>query len=477
METTRNRVISSTIRTFIIIAVGIFLAYFVFSNPISRREGLDQMWILPIFGCLMIADLLCLFDKIQIGIGVYIFLAIVGMKYLMMPLLMAFTGGSLHFMKNLGSMENNEYSVIVMLIELAVSWMAIKYFIPKYDAKIDTADDVDRSRIANHTWFLIAVLLLICIVRRDRFINDVHFFSLSSTETTGSYEQIILQVLKSFLCIRVFIFLRKKYKENNLPRYFIIAILVGLLNCGVFFGINRSLILQTSIATIAVLINLFPNYKKETLRIMVPLIAIMLLSITLLRHFGTTFATTSSTTTTLDSLSQTLEEYVCGPWSITSTVSAADKFQGNTNEVTFIADVVCNFFPFMLPGLDSIRTFFFNQGTISSMYNSTINNIGSMIPMIGECNFFFGRYLGILADVMCFIWAMKVLVKSSFQSTRNYSAELKFYYTWVSSLFAFTMCYCMITFLWSWSKFGMIYFALSWFNRKIVFLVGGRNIS
>ena len=241
METTRNRVISSTIRTFVIIAVGIFLAYFVFSNPISRREGLDKMWILPIFGCLMIADLLCLFEKIQIGIGVYIFLAIVGMKYLMMPLLMAFTGGSLHFMKNLGSMENNEYSVIVMLIELAASWMAIKYFIPKYDAKIDTADDVDSSKIANHTWFLIAVLLLICIVRRDRFINDVHFFNLSSTETTGSYEQIILQVLKSFLCIRVFIFLRKKYKENNLHRYFIIAILVGLLNCGVFLELTDHL--------------------------------------------------------------------------------------------------------------------------------------------------------------------------------------------------------------------------------------------
>lgn len=460
--------------SFVILGIGLVLSIYVLVNP-PGRDGLELIGLLPALASCCVASILNTLRDRKISVCIYLYLIVLTLRYVVMPLLLSLSNGYLHFMRNPGTKELNQYAVFVLIIELITMWLSLKFYIPRYDYLVQEDDRIDSSRIRFQTLAIIIVVLGICLIRYDRFIENIHFFNLSSTESVGSYEQIALQVIKSYVCVRIIIYLKNKYEDNRAFRYVIYALLVGVFNCGVFFGINRSLILQTAIATITMLINQFPNHKRLFLGTTIPAVTIMILGITLLRHFNTTLSTFGTGTTNINTISETVEGYCCGPWSITSSVNASNIYRHELGLFGMVSDFVCNFFPFMLPGLNAIREYFLSVGNTSLLFNSTINYTGSMIPMIGQCNFYFGMYFGIVADVFLNIWCMKILARSCFRAVRVLSVEMRFYYTWLSSLFAFSMCYCLITFTWSWSKFGMIFLFMSWLNRKTV-ITGGRNL-
>lgn len=450
-----------------LISVGIAATAYVAGNPIPRN-GLHMMWILPILGGISVATLICYNRKYNAGIGIYLFSVIVLAKYILMPMLMALSGGFIKWYRDSGTHSQNEFSVFIMVLELVVSTIAIIHYIKKYDCIIPIDRGLDQSKITPVTWMVIAAICAICVVRYNRLIGNVHFFILSDTESVGSFEQIALQVLKSYAFVRVVIYCKEKYAEKALFRYILVSLFAAILNCGIFFGINRSLILQTAIATIIVLVYAFPSYRKVFAGTIIPVIIIIMLSITLLRHFNLQLDDASADIFSIDELSTTIETYTCGPLVITSTIDAAEKYRHLLGIEGIISDFVCNFFPFYFPGLSSIRDYFSAFENTSQLYNHTIGDTGGMIPMIGQLSFYFGNYLAVVVDIGVFIWVAKVLVASSYKAKRVKSIEDKFYYVWLATLFSFAMCYCLITFLWSWSKFALFYLLLNWVNRYLV---------
>ena len=459
--------IATFIQTILLVLIGGIISWYIAENPIPR-DGLYLMMLLPILGAIAAAGLVCYNREYNAGIGVYFFSGIIVIKYMLMPLMMSISGGYLKWYRKPGTQAQNEFAVFVMILELIISTLAIIYYIKKYNRIIQIEDGIDLSNISSVTWIVIIMICMICIIRYNRLIGNVHFLTLSDTETVGSYEQIALQVLKSYVFVRLVVLFKAKHTNNPKFRYVLFSLVAAIINCGLFFGINRSLIMQTAVATIMVLIYVYPNYRKIFIGTIIPIIVVLMLTITTLRHFNVELANASSDVFDVDILSTTIESYTCGPLPITSTIDAADKYRHLLGIKGMISDFVCNFFPFYFPGLSSIRDYFFDYGNTSQLYNQTIMNIGGMIPMIGQLSFYFGNYLAVAADICVYIWVARVLVTSSYKVSRYRSVEHKFYYAWLTTLFSFAMCYCLITFLWSWSKFGMFFLLLNWVNRRMI---------
>ena len=435
------------------------------------RLGLDYLWVLPLCGMFFLQDMIRLSRNKKIGIGFYILIVILYLKYIVLPYIMWISGGYLHYIKKDGSIFANKYCVVAMVVELATIWISAKVFLKRFSIK-DSQHEITTysDDISCPCWILIVLVLGIAFVRYDRFINSISFFLFNKNEESfGSIEQIFIQVIKSFLFMYLLYYAKKKYDSSRNPLYILASLIVGFMCCALYFGENRSLVVQTFIASFAVFGTVFPKTRSYINILSVVMIATIVVSISSSRHFKTETQNLTRYDVNIEYVSEQLESYLCGPWPITSSIdSSNDYICEKIGPQEVLSDFVCNFFPFMLPGLDIIRKNMAQKDNSSILYNENINNIGGMIPMVGECSFYFGNYLGFLFDVLVFIAATFILIRSSYLATQSKSVYLMFYHSWVSVLFAFTPCYCLITLLWCWSKFGMIFYLLYYFNTRFI---------
>lgn len=450
----------------ILLAIGIIVSSYLYMNTITGREGLEYIFMLPIAGSFVASALLgeaSTFDKI--GICFYLFVIILYTKYIMMPLVLTISNGYLHYMRDPCSKGLNQYAVFILIVELITIYLASMHYLKKYKNIGYNKIESQNTKLYYTTTITIGLLILICILRYKKFIDQIHFGTIQSRESLGSYEQIVLQVIKSYIYVRLVIFMSECYNKRKNIFYIFLSIIFCGLNCVVFFGVNRSLIFQTAFASITILINQFHKQKKLIFTTIFPLVIISLIGISATRHFDKEVSELDSDTVNIEFLSTTFENYTCGPWSITNSLYAADLFKDRNGFNLIVADFVCNFFPFMIPGINHIRDYYIqSEENTSILFNSTIHYTGSMIPLIGEATFYFGFELGFIMDILLIVFITKVLIESCIKSVNVKSTEMQFYYAWLSSLFAFSTCYCLITFLWSWSKFGMLFLILSLFN-------------
>ena len=73
-------------------------------------------------------------------------------------------------------------------------------------------------------------------------------------------------------------------KKN--PLWFLVAAAIAFLNVTTYFGYNRSIIVQTAIATIVTLVYLFPTLRRYVVVALAPVSAAVLYSLITLKQFG-----------------------------------------------------------------------------------------------------------------------------------------------------------------------------------------------
>lgn len=442
---------------------------FIYRN--NTRSGLELLYLLPlIFGLFTL--LLSHYNIYQnSGIALKIYLAIMLIRYILVPLLISITKGKYNAspitMPMISvSVEAYQYSILLLILDLVVSFSCI-YIFSKNLYKRGYKESFYNYRYNTRTsLFGIVALLLIIAFLFTRDLKEVFslftFFTINEkyeNPSTDAFGILAISTIKMFIFLRITTMCVNKYNKTKNRKWVLLAFIIGFFNMAIFFGYNRSFVLQTGIATIYVLYSAFPKYRKIMISLMVPLCATILISMIFIKQFGVSFTESSiSEQTNLSEISNTIECYVGGPWSL---ASGYDAYIHNINinpVETFIKDFIHNNFLSYLPGLEFLLKVFDNAIS-SPVIHQIYTKSYQMIPLSANTMFYGGKIGGIIISIIFNILFMKILVINDYKSKWSRDISKKYIYTLIAILFSFTMCYTWVTLLWSFSK-NMLFISL-----------------
>ncbi|WP_411334066.1 hypothetical protein ACK1LH_19590 [Metabacillus indicus] len=460
------------------------ISIIVFFEEINFRTGLEGLFLLPaVFGiCIQVFNRFYMYSRG--GIALKIFFLIMFIRYDILPLMIALTNGRYNTLPITMPMINVSYNgyvfaIIMSIIELIVCFAAISYYSKKMEAiKTINVLDEKKSNMGMSAFGLIGFFaFLVVLSTRDlqQVLSTVTFFTMEEkyeNPSTDAFGILAIQVIKMFMFMMLTVLFYKKYTKSNNVLWVLLAIIVGFLNMSIFFGYNRSFVLQTAIATIYVLYAVFPRYRKLMVGGLIPITALIMISMIYIKQFGVSYTESSQNEMNLAQLSNTIESYVGGPWSL---ASGYDSYYAHGQSLpfsTFIKDFILNCFISYLPGFEFILNIFPN--TISSpIVHQMHTNSYQMLPLSATSLFYGGIFLGPLISIFFYVILMKMLVIFDYKSKLTKDFSKKYLYTMIAVLLSFTMCYTWVTLLWSFTK-NMLFISLLVMMNEIHMVRNGK---
>lgn len=277
-------------------------------------------------------------------------------------------------------------------------------------------------------FILMGIFLLITIALPN---NLVSFFFIPIEEgrigdTNDTLLILVQQVITLALMLTFLVTVnkaKKKYKQNKKRIYIIIAILAAILNVSFIVGERRTSILYSAIITIYILINVFPQFKKNIL-LLIGLPAIIVLGAMSIYKFFGAFLFASYNEAIVNSeidfswLSETLQSYFFGPKNIAMTIEFSQSSFFSYKDMLF--DFLRSTF-----GINNLLKDI--QLTTSQMYNMSIygNQItGHVISSVAYGYIYFGFILSPL------IASLNIFLGLKAEGLMNKSKSLEFKYIW-----------------------------------------------
>ncbi len=465
---------------------GLADAGYVASLP-TARDGLAQLWLVPMAFAACSLLFWQIIDYARAGVGLKVLYAIIVVRYLVSPALIASTGGRVGSLMVAASASGYRFAIAVTVAELVICCLTISLSWPRVTRRLAARPPKPATLRQQRSGLTIGGLLLataLALVIQHRGLERVTasfgFLMLTTkytSEPVDSFSVTAIQVMKSFLFVGIAVWCHRNYQVKKNPLWFVAAALVAVVNVSTYFGYNRSIILQTAIATIVTLVYLFPTLRRYVIAALVPVSAAVLYSLITLKQFGVS-ATSGQlgSRLSLDKLSNTFETYVNGPWPLATAYDAATAMSGHVGVLTVVRSYTDNFFLFKVPGFTVPNNLLNGVPSVVNLYQAfTWPARGAMLPMSGEMWFYGGRILGPAFIVLGNALAFYLLIQVEVRSRYALGAQNRFLYSWLAALFGLAMCYCLITIWWSFSKFAFFLIIVFWINNRVV-LRRGREV-
>ena len=456
-----------------LIIIGIVLSFYVMSKPMAEN-GLENLFLIPFSLTLCYIMFPEIFGYHKGGIGLKIFYVIMVIKYYVLPFLQASQGTV--YASETYSAGAYQAAIAVTCLEVFVSCITIKLCYNKLYKKIIDINlkskDAEDDNIMHLSGLLIILGLLGLMVIRGNaheILPAMRFFlATEKLEKTpfDSYSIIALQAMKSFITITFIGWAGKKYADN--PRnklYFIASLIIAALNCMIYFGNNRSSVLQTDIATIALLLVAFKRERKFVYISIIPIAVAVMYSFIMIKQFGADVTQTNvDDATSLKGLTKVLDAYVCGPKNIARTITIYGYTGREFGIMNFIRDITENIFLFKVPGFTFVNNAFKEYKTCIDLYSG---GDGAMLSVYGQMLYYGGKHFAWLLDILAYFFVVRALVFFDIKRKIQTTYSSIFIYTWLASLFGLIMCYCLISLLWSFSNTPFFLIILCYINSKL----------
>ena len=394
----------------ILAIVSLFVSVAVFVNMKNMRPGLELYFLVPLVFSACLIWVNNYFSIAEGGLALKIFFGIMVIRFVLVPFLISITNGQINVlpitmpMINCSS-EGYFYSVIISLIEMITCFAAIKYYGQRYQHRFENENyskcycNIGLSFVGLLTIIAFTVLLL----SRNLTVvfSTFNFLALDAKfedPVTDAFGILAAQTLKTFLFLVIITFCKKQYEKGNPLLWTIIGAIFAVINMGAFFGYNRSFVLQTAIATIFVLYYAFPKYKKIEIAVLVPICITVVISMIFIKQFGVSYKDASLVEQlNVAELSNTIECYVGGPWSLASGYDAAKSVDFMPFE-RITKDFILNFFPSYLPGMEWCLNIFKNVLS-SPEVHQVYTHSWQMLPLSSTCLFYGGSVFGVFISI------------------------------------------------------------------------------
>ncbi|OLS41096.1 hypothetical protein [Bacillus sp. MRMR6] len=458
------------LRTFLFF-IGLVEFIFIALRPVPR-EGLDLLFLLPLTfaACVLIFGKIIIFHKG--GIGLKVFYTIIIIRYLISPFFISITEGYRNIHMVDVTAASNYLATLIICVELIIACIVINFFWERYVNKAKLQVNVRGN---NFKWLslggilLCTFLILIIALRSNRFIPTMGIFFLKEpTIDLGSYEALVVKCLTAFFFVNSLIWARKNISKSLYP--LVVVYFFAFLNIGIYFGSNRSFVVQTILATVLIYLYVFPKQKKAILVFLAPMSIYIILDMYFKKQFGVDIANTNGFDISLKEISNIIENYTNGIWPMASILDASYSMRSSISVLTPIKDFVESFYPFRIPGLIWIRDLFNPINSTTDIYLSYLYpwSPGAMITLSGQMWIYGGPVFGWLFAILGNVMMVFLLVRMETMSQIVEDVKYKYMYVFMSVVMGLIMCYCLITIVWSWSKFVLFYFLILKMNDYIV---------
>lgn len=457
-----------------VLAVVAFIeSYYIYSKA-TPRNGLELLFIVPLF----FAFCILAFGKTILpyqekGIGLKIYYTIILVRYLIQPFLIILSNG--HLNNRMPEAREDSYPVAILIygIELFIACIVIKQWFPIYVRKYKK-EYIAKKQIPLNSYGknVLIVFSLFLLIRFNSWMPGLKILGLKEPISTIAvvFDATIFNCLKVF----VFIFLlieAKKHSNNkiNFQIYFGLAFIAAIFNFISYFGSNRSFIYETAIATITILIAIYPQYKKKILVVLLPLsLAIMIISY-VNKQFSKENASTFQSQDSKVVTSNIVEEYANGFWTVARSYQASIGISSKTSLEAFIKDFSDGVSGLAdLPGFKTINESLSDLRSSSDVFKDSLkqrDDRGQMLSLSGGFLIIGGDLLGwpflIIGNYLMIMLLVKMDVASKFIKDLYY----KYMYIWMSILMGLVHCYCLQTIVFCWSKFILFYWIVLFVNR------------
>jgi len=458
-------------------AISIIISLQILLNYNNLRNGLEMLFLLPFFFGLLSVYLLRIYQ--EGGIGLKTFFIILCIRYLLVPLLISLTNGEFNTLPVSMPMINAssigyQYAVFVSIIELIISAAFINYFVHKLRSRLTKRKEILSIKTSNlglsFFGFIALTILVILLFTRDisKLMSTFSFLTIEDKyidAVSDPFGILISLTIKMFAFILITTYCYKLYLVKRNPIWVLISIAIAFVNMSIYFGYNRSFVLQTGIVTIYVLYTTYPKYRRMFILGLAPAGILIMLSMIFIKQFGVSyFETTLSDQLNLSQISNTIECYVGGPWSLASGFDAAINASFQPVE-TFIKDFILNFFVFYLPGFEWVLNIF--PDIVSSTITHNVYTYSfQMLPLAANTLFYGGIIMGIPISISMYCIILKILVLFDYRSMKSIDIGNKYIYSLIAILLSFVMCYTWVTLIWSFSK-NILWIVLLLFINKI----------
>lgn len=469
-----NNIVVRGIQCWTIVSVSLAAMVFIALGP-TARNGLELLWLLP----LTVAICSIIFPNIiayhKDGIGLKIFYVIIFIRYILSPVLISATNGVTSLDMIHASITGYYFATIVSIIELIVCCLTISICWNKYHPAIQNREPHDEGKwnpgLTIGGLLVIALLSGVILSRGLDGLSSFGFLMLQEQYTINfvdSYSLTAIQVLKSFIFVSVICWTFNNYQKTNNKTWAIVACIVAFFNVTTYFGYNRSIILQTALASIFTLYIAFPKIKQIITIVLVPVVVAVLFSIITLKQFGTSSEDVELLELLFnENLSNIIESYVNGMWPLASSFDAANAMSHQISFLTLPKDIIDNLFFMKIPQLlwlDELLSVIPSTAQLYGLY--TIE--GAMLPIAGQMWFYGGFVFGPILIIAANVVVIYLLVRFEILSKTQQNFQLVFLYMWLAALFGLMMCYSLMILWWCVSKFAFFLVILYWINNKFV---------
>lgn len=448
-------------------------SYYIYSEPIPRN-GLDFLFIVPLIFALCIlifGKKIIPYHKYGLGLKIYYFIVIV--RYVVQPFLIVISHGKLNFRMPEASASTYPVAILIYGIELVIASVVIQKWYPIYIKKYQKKEKIEKEIVLNiYGKGILIVYFLFLFIRSSSWIPGMNILGIkeSTSDIAVVFDATIFNCLKVFIFIFFIIKAKKNSKnKNRFTTYFLIAIIAGLFNFLTFFGSNRSFIYETAIATIAIFIYSFPQFKKSLSLVLLPFAIVLMFGTYVAKQFGTDNGTTLATENTQTVASNIVEEYSNGLWTVAKSYQSSIGLSANTSAEAFAKDISDGLSGLSdLPGFKTINKGLTNLRSSSDIFKNSLkqeDDRGQMLSLSGGFLIIGGELFGWIILFLGNYLMIMQLVKMEAASKITNDLYYRYMYIWMSILMGLVHCYCLQTIIFCWSKFILFYWIVLYFNK------------
>lgn len=252
---------------------------------------------------------------------------------------------------------------------------------------------------------IITIIAIVIVIANPASLRKFNFIFTARPEEIYKYGEVvsgissmILDWTKRILPLLLACYFINQYRRNEEEKFYYATILIILFfNLMIFTGISRNSAILPGVASLFLILKIFPKKKKRTFLLVSVALVLILIALTIFKnsYIGV------QESYTLSNFTSYLESYFASPRNLGYALYAKDRYSSIFTIDTFLNDVFAN-----TPG---ISRFFDLENRTSTFYNLAFYNGGAsrdaIIPTIGQGLFYFGHALSVLPELI-FVWLM-----------------------------------------------------------------------
>lgn len=374
------------------------------------------------------------------GYGLKVFYFFCCLRYVFLPYFTCQVGS----FASSWSSEAYTYAIFIQDVELIVSCLSIHYY---YSRKYNVINQNLAEKKATHYedlslggWIVIFVSIALIATRGlNRLLVSMRFGIISERleeEAYYGYDIWMAHTMLAFLAIVVTSYFQKRNDKESDALNLLFPFGICLLTCFMTFGNNRMMTVYFALSAMSILSCSFPRYKRTISTLIMTALAIVIVSFTFIKQYGTDITTGDEIDADRRGVAASVAVYVSSTEAI---AKVYDRYRITGNQMesrTFLADIADKTTIFELPGIGVKEL----VKDVKPSYKLAMTGV-EVVPVAGQTLYYGGYMLGWLLDIIAFWFVMLLLVKFEINSKLQKNLGNRYLYTWMSVICAMVMCY------------------------------------